>query len=63
LSGDEIRFRSTRKVEGVGPMRSNHKVLPLVVGGQLTDEQIRQLVPYLRSLEPNAPSVKELPAR
>jgi mono/diheme cytochrome c family protein len=26
-------------------------------GGQLTDEQIRQLVAYLRSLEPNAPSV------
>jgi len=26
-------------------------------GGPLTDEQIRQLVAYLRSLEPNAPSV------
>jgi mono/diheme cytochrome c family protein len=26
-------------------------------GGPLTDEQIRQLVTYLRSLEPNAPSV------
>jgi mono/diheme cytochrome c family protein len=26
-------------------------------GGPLTDEQIRQLVAYLRSLEPNAPDV------
>ena len=26
-------------------------------GGPLTDEQIRQLVAYLRSLQPNAPSV------
>jgi mono/diheme cytochrome c family protein len=26
-------------------------------GGPLTDEQIRQLIAYLRSLEPNAPSV------
>ena len=28
-------------------------------GGSLTDEQIRQLVTYLRSLEPNAPSVPD----
>jgi len=28
-------------------------------GGPLTDEQIRQLVAYLRSLEPNAPSVPD----
>jgi mono/diheme cytochrome c family protein len=28
-------------------------------GGPLTDEQIRQLVTYLRSLEPNAPSVPD----
>ena len=26
-------------------------------GGTMTDEQVRQLVTYLRSLEPNAPSV------
>lgn len=28
-------------------------------GGPLTEEQIRQLVTYLRSLEPNAPSVPD----
>jgi hypothetical protein len=28
-------------------------------GGPLTDEQIRQLVTYLRSLEPNAPSIPD----
>jgi hypothetical protein len=28
-------------------------------GGPLTAEQIRQLVAYLRSLEPNAPSVPD----
>ena len=29
----------------------------LAFQGTLTDEQIRQLTTYLRSLEPNAPSV------
>ncbi len=29
----------------------------LAFGGTLTDEQIRQITTYLRSLEPNAPSV------
>ena len=29
----------------------------LAFGGTLTDEQVRQIVTYLRSLEPNAPSV------
>ena len=28
-------------------------------GGTLTDEQVRQIVTYLRSLEPNAPSVPD----
>ena len=28
-------------------------------GGSLTDEQIRQMVTYLRTLEPNAPSVPD----
>lgn len=28
-------------------------------GGPLTDEQVRQLVTYLRSLEPNAPSIPD----
>ena len=28
-------------------------------GGSLTDEQIRQLTTYLRSLEPNAPSIPD----
>ena len=31
----------------------------LAFGGTLTDEQIRQLVTYLRSLEPTAPSVPD----
>ena len=29
-------------------------------GGTFTDEQVRQVITYLRSLEPNAPSVPEL---
>ena len=29
----------------------------LAFGGTLTDEQVRQITTYLRSLEPNAPSV------
>ncbi len=28
-------------------------------GGPLTDEQIRQVITYLRSLEPNAPSIPD----
>ena len=28
-------------------------------GGTLTDEQVTQIVTYLRSLEPNAPSVPD----
>ena len=31
----------------------------LEFGGTLTDEQIRQITTYLRSLEPDAPSVPD----
>ena len=31
-------------------------------GGTFTDEQVRQVITYLRSLEPHAPSVPDLAA-
>ena len=42
-----------------GVSGSSMSAWSLDYGGSLTDEQIRQLVTYLRTLEPNAPSVPD----
>jgi mono/diheme cytochrome c family protein len=49
---DQIRVLTSGGVSG-----SAMPAWSLDFGGTLTDEQVRQVVTYLRSLEPNAPSV------
>ena len=48
--------RSTNLIAG-GVPGTEMPAWSLAFGGTLTDEQIRQITTYLRSLEPNAPSV------
>ena len=53
-SDNQIALIVTGGVSG-----SSMSAWSLDYGGSLTDEQIRQLVTYLRTLEPNAPSVPD----
>jgi mono/diheme cytochrome c family protein len=51
---DQIRVLTSGGVSG-----SAMPAWSLDFGGTMTDEQVRQIVTYLRSLEPNAPSVPD----
>ena len=53
-SDNQIALIVTGGVSG-----SSMSAWSLDYGGSLTDEQIRQMVTYLRTLEPNAPSVPD----
>jgi mono/diheme cytochrome c family protein len=53
-SDDQIRLLISGGVSG-----TEMPAWSLDYGGSLTDEQIRQIVAYLRALEPNAPSVPD----
>jgi mono/diheme cytochrome c family protein len=54
VADEQIRLIVTGGVPG-----SSMSAWSLDLGGPLTDEQIKQAVVYLRSLEPNAPSVPD----
>lgn len=53
-SDDQIRLIVTGGVSG-----SSMSAWSIDYGGSLTDEQIRQLATYLRTLEANAPSIPD----
>jgi mono/diheme cytochrome c family protein len=53
-SDDQIRLLVSGGVSG-----TDMPAWSLDYGGSLTDEQVRQVVAYLRSLEPRAPSVPD----
>ena len=48
-----------QSIIGVGVPGSDMSAWNMDFGGALTSEQIRELVTYLRSLEPNAPSIPD----